>query len=81
MAVYIALIFIWAIALAADLAYAMFLVLKSNIAIWKFFESKIRKDEEKIVIVTEDELRGLNISSTSTSRPDSRSKVMPVSSG
>ncbi len=74
--IYIALIFIWLIVLGADFAYAMFLLLKTNISLKKFFESKIRRDEEKIIIISEDELRGLK--SLDQSREKPRSKIFPV---
>ena len=46
--------------LLADLVYAIYLVLKSNIAITKFFTSKIHRKEEKIILISEEEMRGLN---------------------
>jgi len=76
--IYIALIFIWLVILGADLAYAIYLILKANIALSRFFESKIRRDEEKIVIISEDELRGLKSIDQSKETPPPKSKILPI---
>ena len=61
--------------LGADFIYAIYRLLKSNVSISKFFESKIRKEEENVVIVNEDELRGLKSTNKSM---EHTSKIAPI---
>jgi len=70
--------FIWLLVLGADLAYAIYLILKANISLSRFFESKIHRDEEKIIIISEDELRGLKTIDQSKETPLPRSKILPA---
>lgn len=70
--------FIWLLMLGADFVYAIYLILKANISLSRFFESKIRRDEEKIIIISEDELRGLKTIDQSKEIPIPKSKILPV---
>lgn len=72
--IYIALLFIWLALLGLDFLYALYLLFKTKIGFGKFFESKIHRDEEKIVIISEDELRGLR---KGKDLKDSQSKIAP----
>jgi len=71
--IFTALVFFWLIMLLADVVYAIYLVLKSNIAIAKFFTSKIHRKEEKIILISEEEMRGLNKSTARENEKDSGS--------
>lgn len=71
---YIALLFVWLGLLGLDLLYALYLVIKTKIGFGKFFESKIHRDEEKVVIISEDELRGLK---AGKEMRESHSRIVP----
>lgn len=73
--IYIALLFIWLALLGLDFLYALYLLFKTKIGFGKFFESKIHRDEEKVVIISEDELRGLR--KGKDIMRDSQTKIAP----
>jgi len=80
-AIFTALVFFWLIMLLCDLVYAIYLILKSNVVISKFFTSKIHRKEEKILFISEEEMRGLNKSALSSSRDHNEKEEKDSGSG